>query len=286
MFRRRREPAEPAEPEEPAEPAEHSTPEPRDQDRDQYRDQDRDQDRDQEEPVEDGGWTPPPEFSADTEPETEQVVAVGLTGPFDAANVPEDGLPRLDLGGMRVPVFEGGELRVEVDEESGGVVGATVVSGESALQLHPFAAPRTAGIWDEVRREIAGSIEESGGSAEEAPGEFGTELRATVPAQLPDGSVVAAPARFVGVDGPRWFLRGVFTGPASVDADAAALLETAFRRVVVVRGGDPMAPRDPIPMRLPPELAELQGGPLEEEPDDGEPGFDPFQRGPEITEVR
>lgn len=218
-----------------------------------------------------GGWTPP------------DAAPVPVTaGPFDDAEAPDDGLPRLDLGGMRVPVFEGGELRVEVDEESGVVVGATVVTGESALQLHSFAAPRGAGIWDEVRREIAGSIEESGGTVDEAAGGFGTELRATVPAQLPDGSVVAAPARFVGVDGPRWFLRGVFTGPASTDADAAAQLETAFRRVVVVRGSDPMAPRDPIPLRLPPEIAELP----EPGEDEGEPGFDPFERGPEITEVR
>ena len=222
-----------------------------------------------------GGWTPGPDPA---------VVPVGA-GPFDEADAPADGLPRLDLGGMRVPVFEGGELRVEVDEQSGAVVGATVVTGESALQVHPFAAPRGAGIWDEVRREIAESIEASGGSAEEAAGGFGTELHTSVPAQLPDGSLVATPARFVGADGPRWFLRGVFTGPAAVDADAAALLESACRRVVVVRGADPMAPRDPIPLRLPPELAELPAQPPEESSED-EPGFDPFHRGPEITEVR
>jgi hypothetical protein len=241
-----------------------------------------------------GGWTPGPDAATDSDATADSDTAAAsvtsgvpvTSGPFDEADVPEDGLPRLDLGGMRVPVFEGGELRVEMDEQSGAVIGATVVTGESVLQLHPFAAPRGSGIWDEVRREIAESIEASGGAAEEAAGGFGTELHASVPTQLPDGSMVATPARFVGVDGPRWFLRGVFTGPAAVDADAGALLETAFRRVVVVRGGDPMAPRDPIPLRLPREIAELSAEPAEGPAEEDQPGFDPFHRGPEITEVR
>ena len=65
-----------------------------------------------------------------------------------------------------------------------------------------------------------------------------------------------APARFVGVDGPRWFLRAMYTGSAAVDPDAAAPLEAALRDVVVVRGSDPMAVRDPLPLRLPPQAQE------------------------------
>ena len=58
-------------------------------------------------------------------------------------------------------------------------------------------------------------------------------------------------ARFIGVDGPRWFLRGVIAGDAAVDADAAEEIDDLFRSVVVVRGNQPMPPRDLIPLRMP-----------------------------------
>ena len=46
--------------------------------------------------------------------------------------------------------------------------------------------------------------------------------------------------------------------PAAVDAAAAAPLEAALKDVVVVRGPDPMAVRDPLPLRLPKEVAGQQ----------------------------
>ncbi|MDQ1556274.1 MAG: hypothetical protein QOI02_1276, partial [Actinomycetota bacterium] len=59
-------------------------------------------------------------------------------------------------------------------------------------------------------------------------------------------------ARFVGVDGPRWFLRGVISGEGALNnAEAAAQIEEVFRSVVVVRGNTPMPPRDLIPLQLP-----------------------------------
>jgi hypothetical protein len=89
------------------------------------------------------------------------------------------------------------------------------------------------------------------------------------------------PARFIGVDGPRWFLRGVLTGQPAVEPGTDAELVALFRDVVVVRGGDPMAPREPIPLRLP---EDVPGGPQAAQPADDP--LNPFQRGPEITEIR
>src|SRR3954451_4888789 len=129
------------------------------------------------------------------------------TGPFDAV-APDDDLPRVDLGGLQVPVLEGLELRVEVDE-SGQVVAATLIDGESLMQIGAFAAPKTSGIWAEVRQEIADSIRSGGGNVEEVDGPYGPELRTAVPTEAP-GQL--APARFVGIDGPRWFLRALFSG--------------------------------------------------------------------------
>jgi hypothetical protein len=58
-------------------------------------------------------------------------------------------------------------------------------------------------------------------------------------------------ARFIGVDGPRWLLRGVIAGEAIQNPTAKAAVEELFRSVVVVRGSQPMPPRDLIPLSIP-----------------------------------
>ena len=206
-------------------------------------------------------------------------------GPYDVDDV-DDEQERLDLGALRVPVPDGCEVRVDVQNEQ--VVAATIVDGRSALQIHAFAAPRSAGIWDEVRQEIAESLTSSGGSAQETDGPFGRELRARIP--VPDSPGGQQPARFLGVDGPRWFLRGLFTGAASTDPQQAKILEEAFRNVVVVRGGDAMAPRELLPLKLPRDAMQQmeahQAAVEEENAERPKPTLEMLERGPEITETR
>ena len=204
-------------------------------------------------------------------------------GPYDVEDVEAPGEGRIDLGSVWVPVHDGLELRIEVDEPTGQLVAVTLLSGSSALQVAPFAAPRTSGLWDEVRTELRGSVASQGGTADEVEGPFGTELRARMPVRQPDGSSGSQRVRFVGVDGPRWFLRGVLSGTAADDPDQAGDVEELFRQVVVVRGGDPMAPRDLIPLRLPAEAEGAEGAPAGQK---GSDPLNPFRRGPEITEVR
>lgn len=187
--------------------------------------------------------TPP--WATDRERDTDLT-----TGPYDEADAPEDELERLDLGALRIPVVTGVEVRVDVGAD-GQVVAATLSYAGSEAQLGAFAAPRTAGIWDEIRAEIRGSISSQGGTATEADGRFGTELTGRVPVQGGFQGV-----RFVGVDGPRWFLRGLFTGPAATDPAKAAVLEDAVRNIVVVRGSLPLPVRDPLPLVLPKDVAE------------------------------
>lgn len=211
-------------------------------------------------------------------------------GPFDRTEV--EGLEgRLDLGSLWLTGVAGMELRLEVEEETQNVVGATAVLGESAVQLQAFAAPRTEGIWDDIRDEIAVSITDQGGTADKVSGPLGVELRAQMPGQGPDGRMVLAPVRFVGVDGPRWFLRAVLSGPAAVDAGAASTLLDVVRATVIVRGDEAMAPRELLPLKLP-EQAESADGMAESSPEEsivsGGPSLDelkPFERGPEITEI-
>ena len=217
--------------------------------------------------------------------------AVGR-GPFDSSEVDTSDDGRLDLGALRIRGVAGMELRLEVDEAADQVVGATAVLADSAVQIQAFAAPKTMGIWDEIRAEIAESILDQGGTADEVRGPLGTELRTRMPSAGPDGRTVFAPARFAGVDGPRWFLRAVFSGRAAIDDEAAAPLLDVVRDAVVVRGDSAMAPREMLPLTLPvqPEAAahddehdhDGDGGPTGVRADD----LKPFERGPEITEVR
>lgn len=239
--------------------------------------------------------------SKDDEPEVEAVVeetapepepVAVTTGPYDAADVSDD-LARLDLGGIKVPVPDGTEIRVDVNAE-GHVNSAVAVNGASQLQISAFAAPRREGIWDEVRTEIRESLQnEQGGQADESDGPFGRELRARIPTGQPGQTTTA---RFMGVDGPRWFVRGLITGPASTDPVQAKPLEAVFRGTVVVRGNEAMAPRDALALRLPREAAEqaahahaeAKAQQDERGPYGGADGedFNPFERGPEITETR
>jgi hypothetical protein len=156
------------------------------------------------------------------------------------------------------------------------------VLGESALQVQAFAAPRSTGLWADIRHEISVAVEQQGGTVEEADTDLGTELRTRMPSAGPDGRTVFAPATFIGVDGPRWFLRGVLSGRAAIDTEAAEPLLELFRGLVVVRGVEPMAPRELLPLSLP---QDPQATPVEQ-PDDEPASLDPFERGPEITEVR
>ena len=198
-------------------------------------------------------------------------------GPWDVDDAPDDELNRIDLGGLRVPVPPDTEVRVDVSPE-GEVVAATLVHAGSALQVNAFAAPKRSGIWDEVRTEIAEALTAGGGQASDGEGPYGVELHGSVPVE--GGGLT--PARFLGVDGPRWFVRGLITGPAAQDAAAAAPLEQAFKDIVVARGTEAMAVRDPLPLRLPREVTASAEAAQQEDAE----SFEMPERGPEITEIR
>jgi len=201
-------------------------------------------------------------------------------GPWDVTEAPDDDVARIDLGALQVPTLADVEVRVEADEK-GEVAAVLLVHGQSGVQLGAFAAPRSEGIWPEVMSEIGEGIVGEGGTILTQEGEFGTELHARVP--TPEGK---QPVRFVGVDGPRWFLRAVFTGAAATDPDAERVLVDSVRQVIVVRGNDPMPVRDPLPLRLPREVVEQQVEQQDEPSQAERPKVKPPRRGPEITEVR
>jgi hypothetical protein len=218
-------------------------------------------------------------------------------GPWDAGE-PFPERERVDLGSLLVPIGPGHEVQLVMAEQLGAWV--TARYGESELQVQAFAAARNDALWDDVRDEIAAEIESAGGrSAESEDGLFGTVLEAEVPAEPGNPESGLRTVRFVGVDGPRWFLRGLFSGPAASGGAAAAgpgqsnteagVLEAVFRDIVVVRGEHPVPPRDLLELRLPPEaaqaMAEQQAQQAAEDSRDWGDA-NPFDRGPEFTETR
>lgn len=168
-------------------------------------------------------------------------------GPYDVEVAPDDGWIRLDLGSLRLPVPEGAQLQVEVDT-SGPVRAVHLVTGVGQITLTAFAAPRSGGLWHEVVPELVTKLRSDGAQVGSAAGEWGEEVEAVT------GQGVL---RFLGVDGPRWMLRGVAGGAAADAQPRVTLLRDIVRQTVVVRGSEPLPVRSPLPLRLP--------GPLEEQ---------------------
>lgn len=200
-------------------------------------------------------------------------------GPFDISeDHPE--LNRLDLGALRVPVVDGMQVRLDTDDDSKRVLAVTLIHEGGGVQLQAFATPRSEGLWNTVRRQLADSVGSQGGEASELHTGLGKELAIEVPAKTESGRPGKRAMRFAGVDGPRWFVRAVFSGKAVTDDGIRDELSELFRGVVVDRGHDAMAPRELIALTAP----QVDGGEAEDTADDDE--LNPFERGPEITEIR
>lgn len=215
----------------------------------------------------------------DGEPGVDRDWDRALDGPFDISQRP-DAENRLDCGPLSLPAVSM-EMRFDVEQDTRRVVGVTCGFGDSKVQIQVFAAPRSTGIWGDIRAEILGAIEQAGGSVTEHRGVMGTELHTRLPSRAPGGDTVYQPARFVGVDGPKWFLRAVVHGPAAVDEEQARAVLGFVRGIIVDRGDEPRPPRELLAL-TPPKAAPAPSD--EAAPQAGATGQDPDQaaaaRGP------
>lgn len=197
-----------------------------------------------------------PEPEAVDEFDGDEMIGPGA-GPYDVAEAPE-GVPRLDLGSLKIPAIDGVEVRVKASPE-GVIQEVVLVSGDSSLQLGALAAPRSEGIWDEVREDIRQSFVAEGATVQEVPGEHGAEVLTRV--RTPDGP---RQLRIVGIDGPRWMVQAVYQGAAATDPATAGPLADVVAGLVVDRGQEPKPVRDPLPLRLPSEMVQSQEPEAEE----------------------
>lgn len=182
--------------------------------------------------------------------DSEELRVGSARGPYDidalATQPRELENSHLDLGSVLVPVVEGGQVTVEMTEDH-QPQNVYLVTPIGRISVSAFAAPKSPGLWREVVRELAESLRDEGASVSIEDGHWGREVVA---------AVEGATHRFIGVDGPRWLVRCVGSGPTESADDLARLSRAVLAESVVRRGSEPHPPREPLPIVLPPVLAE------------------------------
>ncbi|MDD7384236.1 MAG: DUF3710 domain-containing protein [Actinomycetaceae bacterium] len=202
-------------------------------------------------------------------------------GPYNGLSEAPD-VDYLDFGSLMFASIAGANVQVVTDPQQRVVMGVMWVKPRSAVQLQAFAAPKSRGIWDDVRADMVNQIAEAQGRSHIEDGTFGKEIRSEFP--TPQQHVVSH-VRYIGFDGPRWYLRVTVTGDDALNiAEGDAFVRTVLDHTVVVRGNEAHPPRELLPLRLP--IAQAEGSRSSSADADGREKLLPPQKGPEITEVR
>ena len=124
--------------------------------------------------------------------------------------------------------------------------------------MQPFAAPKSSGLWDEMREELREQVAKQGGRVEdhEVPSARNCPLVPVKGRKTEDGKQLGQRVRFIGVDGPRWVLRGVIRGEGASKPEMMAEVEQIFAGIVVVRGDQPAPPSEMLPITVPKQIQE------------------------------
>ncbi|QYJ04815.1 DUF3710 domain-containing protein [Nocardioides panacisoli] len=172
-------------------------------------------------------------------------------GPYDIAELPDDGLTRVDLGGLVVAPGWGKDLRVQVDQGSGEVRSVVLAGKEGAVELRAYAAPRHGDLWEDIRPQIAADVAQKGGTSSEREGPFGTELVYEMQVRTAEGKTGTQTSRVIGINGPRWLLRATLLGTPAREPEGAADWEEAITNVAVRRGDHAMPVGEQLPLQMP-----------------------------------
>lgn len=215
----------------------------------------------------------------DDEPQKEAPRDRVKNGPWDES---EDAgqANRIDLGSLRIPVIDGMQVQLEAQEENGSILAVSLIHKGGALRVQAMAAPKTEGLWAQVRKQVSTSVTAAGGTAKEIFTDMGYGLSAAIPHKIDDDHVTVQNHEYMGVDGPRWFLMGIIAQTDGVPEEVRTELVEIFRGIIVNRGDGPMPPGQVLELTPP----NLQSD--EDSEDSSDDDIDPFERGPEIAEVR
>lgn len=169
-------------------------------------------------------------------------------GPFDIEDFDDPDIAaqgRLDLGSVLIPMPDGGQVQVELNE-AGAPSAVWVVTPNGRFTIAAYAAPKSAGLWREVATELADSLRKDASSVNIQDGPWGREV-----VGAGSGGVV----RFIGIDGYRWMVRCVVNGPAETIDALAAEARASLADSVIRRGDTPMPVRTPLQVQLPEPMA-------------------------------
>lgn len=192
-------------------------------------------------------------------PAAEPVEVTGhrADGPFDVTERPVGSADEyVDLGSLLIRMRPDIEIQLPTEEDV--VTAVLVTAAGSAVELRPFAGARSGGTWDGVREELRQQVEERQGTYQEIEGPFGTELLAQFPATAPDGSAAVQPARFIGIEGPRWVVRATILGAAGLESTNEGVFMEVLRDLRVRRGDEPRILRESLPLTLPPDAQRIE----------------------------
>jgi hypothetical protein len=168
-------------------------------------------------------------------------------GPFDVEEFDDAAVVtvgRHDLGSVLIPENDAAELAIEVNQQ-GVPTMVWMVTPNGRYNITAYAAPKTGNLWREVVTEIAESLRNDSAQVSVEDGPWGREV-VGVMTKGPEPVVM----RFVGVDGPRWMVRGAAIGtPESADAIAADV-RNALADTVVRRGDTPQPVRAMLNLQL------------------------------------
>jgi hypothetical protein len=173
-----------------------------------------------------------------------------VQGPWDADDVADDGIDRVDLGSLRGlrPRAPSSASRSTSRPATCSPRCSPVTRSHRAAGLRgtPGRRPLERGPTPDRGRRL-----QHGGTATEREGRWGIELVCQMQVVMPDGTQAMQPSRIVGVNGPRWLLRATFLGLPAVQPDDAEVWEDALAAVVVHRGSHAMPVGDALPLTLP-----------------------------------
>lgn len=171
-------------------------------------------------------------------------------GPWSFADAPKRE-KFIDFGPLKVPAYPSLHARIEVEPVSRRVGAVSVRVDDCRVQLQVMAAPSGQGAWGGIRRAITRKVMALGGNAQAVEGEFGPELIVTVPIRTADNLPGAETARYVGVDGDRWTLRAVVTGPSALRDSTVERVNQFVTRCAVERGDEALGAGRVMELSLP-----------------------------------
>ena len=165
----------------------------------------------------------------------------------------DDGLEPeyLDLGSLRIPFLDQMNIELDLDSDTGQVVSVSLSLGNSVVSIQAFSSPSDEQAWPSVRDAIVSELSNQHVETKVEIGNFGTEIRCFMPTLDEHGTQIVQNIRFVGVDGPRWFLRCTVGGDAATPSQESRIIDDLISKIQVDRGDSPMPPGELLPLAIP-----------------------------------